>query len=217
MSGVGRKSQYRKHLTDSVLHDFPEPSPEQGTYLAKVVATRGGNQFDILLARAVTTIPTASEPVAETAEEASAIETNEILRLPQLALLPTKFRKLVWVKRNDYVLVESGDADARSSAGGGARYMIKHVLYKEQLKHLVQGGFWPLDDPEFPLVSKTDSYIDEVYIPIDNLQRTSSEVEHGGDSEPCSSADEPDDYLVNTNRRKHPSRRRSESSSSNDS
>jgi hypothetical protein len=75
MAGLGRRTHYRKHLTDAVLNDLPEPK-EHGR-IAKVVATRGGNQFDILLSTTV-----------------------EKVRSPQLALfLPTKFHKLVWVKR----------------------------------------------------------------------------------------------------------------------
>ena len=83
MAGLGRRTHYRKHLTDKVLYDLPEPKSYER--IAKVVATRGGNQFDIILAG------TASTNV--------------------LAILPTKFHKLVWVKRNDYVIVETGFDD----------------------------------------------------------------------------------------------------------
>lgn len=110
MSGAGRKSQYRKHLTDAVLHDLPEP--EEGQQVAQVVATRGGNQFEI-----------------QTAQHSST---------PQLAILPTKFHKLVWIKRKDYVIVQGGEED-----GEGIRYLITHILYKEQIKHLKSKGLWP--------------------------------------------------------------------------
>jgi probable RNA-binding protein EIF1AD len=110
MSGSGRRSQYRKHLTDAVLHDFPEP--REGEQVAEIVATRGGNQFEIQT-------PTSKSP--------------------QLAILPTKFHKLVWIKRKDYVIVQG----AEEEEGGGIRYLIKHVLYKEQIKHLKSKGLWP--------------------------------------------------------------------------
>ena len=80
MAGLGRRTHYRKHLTDSVLYDLPEPKEDER--IAKVVATRGGNQFDIILA---STEGGGNNPSG-------------------LAILPTKFHKLVWVKRNDYVI-----------------------------------------------------------------------------------------------------------------
>jgi probable RNA-binding protein EIF1AD len=83
MSGLGRRTHYRKHLTDSVLHDFPEPHADE--CIAQVTASRGGNQFDVCF-----------------------FDKNKSV----LAILPTKFRKLVWVKRNDYVIVRVADATA---------------------------------------------------------------------------------------------------------
>jgi len=89
MAGLGRRTHYRKHLTDSIIYDYPEPGDNER--IAKVVATRGGNQFDILL------------PID--AKDADAQQPQG-----QLAILPTKFNKLVWVKRNDFVIVETATA-----------------------------------------------------------------------------------------------------------
>jgi Translation initiation factor 1A / IF-1. len=128
MSGLGRRSHYRKHLTDSVLNDFPEPNPPYER-IAKVVGTRGSNQFELV-------VDPHDDPLDET---------------PQLAILPTKFRKLVWLKRNDYVICavaqENGHGNrgssSNSSSEGGIRYMIEHILYKDQVKHLKEKGLWP--------------------------------------------------------------------------
>lgn len=124
MAGLGRRTHYRKHLTDSVLHDFPEPQEDER--IAKVVASRGSNQFDVLLPHQEKTM---------------------------LAILPTKFRKLVWVKRNDFVIVQTTDegideSDTTTSAGT-IRCIINHILYKEQVNHLKTKGLWPEDDPHF--------------------------------------------------------------------
>lgn len=113
MAGCGRRTGYRKHLTDSVLQDLPEPSESQE--IAQVVATRGGNQFEI-----------------------------KTTKVQELALLPTKFHKVVWVKRNDYVIVERGDNN-EEGGGGGIRYMIQHILYKDQIKHLKSKNLWPIE------------------------------------------------------------------------
>jgi probable RNA-binding protein EIF1AD len=145
MAGVGRRTHYRKHLTDSVLNDFPVPMETER--VAKVVATRGGNHFEILLA--------SNDPSDG--------------RKSVLAMLPTKFRKLVWLKRNDFVIVDTGevddvtedntgnDADADSVAASvaaaaavtGIRYIISHILYKDQVRNLQVKGLWPVNDLEF--------------------------------------------------------------------
>jgi probable RNA-binding protein EIF1AD len=128
MAGLGRRTHYRKHLTDAVLNDLPEPKEHER--IAKVVATRGGNQFDILLSTTV-----------------------EEDRTPQLALLPTKFHKLVWVKRGDYVIVQTGgkahEEEKDNDDETGIRFIISHILYKDQVKHLQIKGLWPEKDPEF--------------------------------------------------------------------
>jgi probable RNA-binding protein EIF1AD len=128
MAGLGRRTHYRKHLTDAVLNDLPEPKDHER--IAKVVATRGGNQFDILLST-------------------TALDED---RTPQLALLPTKFHKLVWVKRGDYVIVQTGgkaDGEQDDDDEKGIRFIISHILYKDQVKHLQIKGLWPEKDPEF--------------------------------------------------------------------
>eukprot|EP00934_Nitzschia_sp_Nitz4_P005109 Nitzschia sp. Nitz4//scaffold19_size178191//175277//175917//NITZ4_002018-RA/size178191-augustus-gene-0.90-mRNA-1//1//CDS//3329540804//5099//frame0 len=159
MSGLGRRSHYRKHLTDTVLHGLPEPGPEE--QIARVVATRGGNQFDICV------------PNDDT---------------QYLALLPTKFHKLVWVKRGDYVIVHVGDAneegeDETTEAASGIRHMITHILYKDQVKHLQNKGLWPEDDPSFASGTMEDN-----------------PVEEADDGIVYNDDDNDDDLFVNTNR-----------------
>lgn len=133
MAGLGRRSHYRKHLTDAVLHDLPEP--EQGECIAKVVATRGGNQFDVLVAGGDT---------------------------PQLAILPTKFHKLIWVKRGDFCIVRTGDESAKEDECSGVRYLITHVLYKDQVKHLKSKKLWPDDEQFATLENNTEAKEEEL-------------------------------------------------------
>lgn len=138
MAGLGRRTHYRKHLTDAVLFDLPEPTDNER--LAKVVATRGSNQFDVRL-------------VAD-------YLSKDVDKTVVLAILPTKFRKLVWVKRNDFVIVQYAQVDEsqddehekdkkESNDSGGIRFMITHILYKDQIQHLTSKGLWPIHDPEF--------------------------------------------------------------------
>jgi probable RNA-binding protein EIF1AD len=182
MAGLGRRTHYRKHLTDQVLFDTPEPSGNET--IAKIVNTRGGNQFDILLSNN----HNSSDGKNNDNTSSSSSSSIHQFSLPQLAILPTKFHKLVWVKRNDFVIVQTGIDDDRTEEvdeagsredqedkitlsttddkdsavttaghpssmpddiGGGIRYIIKHILYKEQVKHLRSKGLWPEHDPEF--------------------------------------------------------------------
>ena len=78
MSGAGRKSGYRKSVTNGFLNELP--LPEEGrSVVAQVGAPRGSNVFEVLL-------PDGSQ---------------------SLALMPNKFKKLIWVKRNDFVIVST--------------------------------------------------------------------------------------------------------------
>jgi hypothetical protein len=47
MSGTGRKSAYRKSVTEDVLNSFPEPDAEAGERIARVVQSRGGNILQV--------------------------------------------------------------------------------------------------------------------------------------------------------------------------
>ena len=169
MSGLGRRSQYRKHLTDSVINDLPEPGENQ--LIAKVVATRGGNQFDI-------TTPTNADH-------------------PQLAILPTKFHKLVWVRRNDYVIVQGGDDGGEEDTRTGVRFIIERILYKEQIKHLRSKNLWP---KEFDAANVEDHDRQE----DENLEDEATDHDNSvGDTDGIvfdQGYDEDEDLMANTNR-----------------
>lgn len=178
MAGLGRRTHYRKHLTDSVLNDLPEP--KENERIAKVVSTRGLNQFDILLA---------------SDEKVDVNRTPQLVdRRPKLAILPTKFHKLVWVKRNDFVIVETGDDSTGKEDGkkneGGIRYMISHILYKDQIKHLKSKDLWPTNDPEFQSDAGEDL--------AEGPKEEDDGIVYGNDYYDMDEND--DDLFVNTNR-----------------
>jgi probable RNA-binding protein EIF1AD len=157
------------------------------------VATRGGNQFDVLLA---------------SRSSSSSVEGS--LRIPQLAILPTKFRKLVWVKRNVFVIVQTGGdeegtsdtPDIKKDDYGGVRFIINHILYKEQVKHLRSEGLWPAEDPEFA-VDPGESTDDEAGIMTPRAIQNSVVADDGilyGYEENSDDEDDDGDVFVNTNR-----------------
>ncbi|KAL7521318.1 hypothetical protein ACHAWX_005992 [Stephanocyclus meneghinianus] len=234
MAGLGRRSHYRKHLTDAVLHDFPEPEESLGQRIARVVGTRGGNMFDVVVAPPATPILTTTPIESDKTEISRSVNNNETpylnsaQRTPQLAFLPTKFRKLVWIKRNDFVIVECGEEEDQeeqrprssvkdqtaSSSGGGFRYVITHILYKDQVKHIKSKGLWPLD----PFFSDSDAASSsEPQQRVDLEDENQNDDEDYGDYCPDKSEeqyradtrndggivyDDPlgDEFMVNTNR-----------------
>ena len=214
MAGLGRRSHYRKHLTDAVLHDLPEPDESLGRRIARVVGTRGGNMFDVVVASS--TSPSSSK--TQTKDDTTTATTT-LVRTPQLAFLPTKFRKLVWIKRNDFVIVECGDEEQRSDTthedhhgkkadggGSGFRYVICHILYKDQVKHIKSKGLWPADDSFFDdvLIEGQEQQLQSKALGKDENDEESDEEEYEQyEDEDGIVFDDPlltDDSMVNTNR-----------------
>uniref|UniRef100_K3WB96 S1-like domain-containing protein n=1 Tax=Globisporangium ultimum (strain ATCC 200006 / CBS 805.95 / DAOM BR144) TaxID=431595 RepID=K3WB96_GLOUD len=116
MSGSGRKTNYRKGVTKKVLYDDPEP--KENEQIVQVVGLRGSNLFE----------------VKNEHGEAS------------VTMLPTKYRKLIWVKRGDFLIVGSGEAEASAAKGkkkAAVTSIVEHILYKDQIKNLKAKNLWP--------------------------------------------------------------------------
>ncbi len=73
--------------------------------------------------------------------------------------MPTKFKKLIWIKRGDFIIATSDASEdkefaisdsvstAASSLNSVAdttkvQYIIKHILTKPQIKHIQDAGLW---------------------------------------------------------------------------
>ena len=72
----------------------------------------------------------------------------------ELALLPSKFVKCIWIKRGDFVLIsvpEESTFVPPSDTGNKSQprpkdkvqFMISHILSRPQCKHLRSKGLWP--------------------------------------------------------------------------
>jgi probable RNA-binding protein EIF1AD len=162
MSGSKRKSQYRKSVTTNYLHT--NITLEEGDYIAKIICSRGANLFEI---------------------EVSESEKNG------LGLLPNKFRNLIWIKRNDFVIVTTTTSDVESteaipdpsarSVGSDQqsslkRFEIKEILNAEHIKHLRSSNQWPMKFKD--LNSGTGVKVAElVTYPDDNMDDEESEEE----------------------------------------
>ncbi|KAJ3044216.1 putative RNA-binding protein eif1ad [Rhizophlyctis rosea] len=103
----------RKQTARQVLTELPVPTETQ--QVAKVLETRGGGLYEV------------------------EYYDSPAGRDPQKCLvsLPSKFRKLIWVKRGSYVIFEV--LEAKTKIAGE----IVHVLFPEHIKNLRNQGLWP--------------------------------------------------------------------------
>ncbi|DBA04480.1 TPA: hypothetical protein N0F65_010076 [Lagenidium giganteum] len=115
MSGAGRRTSYRKGVTKKVLYGDPEP--KENEEIVRVISLRGSNIFEVVHADGS----------------------------KSLTMLPQRFRKLIWVKRGDFLIVSSGEADVTVKDGkkGAVTSMVEHILYKDQIKNLQKKNLWP--------------------------------------------------------------------------
>ncbi|XP_044305242.1 probable RNA-binding protein EIF1AD isoform X2 [Varanus komodoensis] len=107
------------------------------------------------------------------------VETPEGTRF--LVSMPTKFRKNIWIKRGDFLLVDPIEEGEKVKAE------ISFVLYKDHVHHLKKEGYWP------------EAFVGDVTGPHSNTK------EREGAGSPTHSAAEEDsdddrDLFVNTNR-----------------
>ncbi|XP_028898791.1 probable RNA-binding protein EIF1AD [Zeugodacus cucurbitae] len=100
----------RKHVLKEMMEDdFDLPTEQQ--QIVRVVSSRGNNLHEV--------------------------ETSEANAENFLASMPNKFRKNVWVKRGDYVLVEPIEE------GDKVKAEICKILTPEHIKEYTKAGVWP--------------------------------------------------------------------------
>ena len=101
------KATKRKHVTREVLDEFV--TPEEKQIIVKIIESRGNNLHK-----------------AETPDGKCF-----------LISMPSKFRKNVWIKRGDFVIVDPIEEGNKVCAE------IAHILYPQQVKYLKKEGLWP--------------------------------------------------------------------------
>ncbi|XP_034631401.1 probable RNA-binding protein EIF1AD isoform X3 [Trachemys scripta elegans] len=94
----------RKHVVKEVLEEYVVPSPQQ--QIVRVLGTPGNNLHEV--------------------------ETAEGTRF--LVSMPTKFRKNIWIKRGDFLLVDPIEEGEKVKAE------INFVLYKDHVRYLKKEG-----------------------------------------------------------------------------
>ncbi|RWS07012.1 NADH dehydrogenase [ubiquinone] 1 alpha subcomplex assembly factor 5-like protein [Dinothrombium tinctorium] len=101
------KATKRKYVTKEVVDNYLVPEDPQ--QIVKVLASRGNNLHLV------------------------ATESGEQF----LVSMPTKFRRNVWIKRGDFVIVEPIEE------GDKVKAEIVHILLKHQIKYIKDEGKWP--------------------------------------------------------------------------
>lgn len=101
------KTTKDKHVVKEVLDTYV--LPENDDQIVKVTCGRGNNLHEVQTANGE----------------------------KFLASMPTKFRKTVWIKRGDFVIITP------IKEGDKVKGEIAHILYKDQIKYIKSQGQWP--------------------------------------------------------------------------
>ncbi|XP_048058743.1 probable RNA-binding protein EIF1AD [Megalobrama amblycephala] len=147
------KATKRKHVVKEVLEDCVTPTEDQ--HIMRVLGSNGNNLH---------------EAVTGSGERF-------------LVSMPTKFRKNLWIKRGDFVIVDP------IKEGGKVKGEISFILYRDHIQNLRKLGVWPEGFQE----DRTSSERNEG-TPKERSERKNEE-EDDSDSE-----DDDSDLFVNTNR-----------------
>nr|XP_057919367.1 probable RNA-binding protein EIF1AD [Doryrhamphus excisus] len=141
----------RKHVVKEVLGDFVTPTENQ--QIVKVTGSRGNNLHETVTAQ------------------------GQIF----LVSMPTKFRKNIWIKRGDYVIVDPIEEGEKVKAE------ISSILYKDHIDYLQKHHLWPEGFTKETKPNQEDH--------SEENEDNEEEKDSSGDSE-----DDEADLFVNTNR-----------------
>ncbi|XP_060711450.1 probable RNA-binding protein EIF1AD [Hemiscyllium ocellatum] len=145
----------RKHVVKEVLGDYEPPSEIQ--QIVRVLGSPGNNLHEV--------------------------ETAQGDRF--LASMPTKFRKNIWIKRGDFLIVDP------IQEGEKVKAEINSILYKEHIKQFRKDGLWPASFCE-PATECPES----------NTKKDGSNCSSEEEAEEEDSEDD-SNLFVNTNRRNY--------------
>lgn len=137
------KATKRKYVVKEVLDDFILPASNQK--IVRVLSGRGNNLHEV--------------------------EDTEGEKF--LVSMPTKFRRNVWIKRGDFLVVEPIEE------GDKVKAEIVHILYKHQIKYIQDEGQWPKEFSE---------------------EENKTGIRSENDINVCNGSESEDDLFINTNR-----------------
>lgn len=145
----------RKHVMNETLQDYFTP-PSEGQEIVRITASKGNNLHEV-----------------ETLKKEN-----------YLVSMPSKFRKNIWVKRGDFVIVEPIEE------GDKVKAEMVRVLSKEHIKYFKKINVWPNFDDESDSDDEIFQNKNGVYSsPEDSV----SSSEDTSDSESLSSEEDDED------------------------
>lgn len=166
MSGVRRKTKYRKGVEEEVFNSLPEPSGEE--VVVRVVAPRGGNLVEV----------------------ESSDGTKSLCRLPN------RFRKVVWVKRGTLLIVDTCREVYSTAAGeeGKVTYIVNHVIFTDdQVKNLRQIGALPSEFDSKPIDDLSSNMDELLSLGNRNRRPQQSTIESDSDSDDSEDSNKEDE------------------------
>ena len=116
MSGVRRKTKYRKAVQSDILDSLPEP--KENEEVVRISELRGGNL----------------------------VEVETMNGSKSLCRLPQRYRNVVFVKRGTMLIVATCSEDYQTASGepGKVKFIANHILFSdEQIKNLKNKGLLP--------------------------------------------------------------------------
>lgn len=154
----------RKHVLKEMMEDdYSLPTEQQ--QIVRVVSSRGNNLHEVEAAGVE-----ADKFLGMHSQVEILILNILIYKLSQLAVsMPNKFRKNVWVKRGDFILVEPIEE------GDKVKAEICKILTPEHIKEYTKAGIWP----ERFAKSKTSSTLNN-----DNAENSNDSNSDSDDSLP---------------------------------
>lgn len=158
----------RKHVMKEMQTDDFD-APESNQHIVRILGSRGNNLHEV----------ESAEPIAIDDNNVSDGDDTENA-YHFLVSMPTKFRKNVWVKRGDFVIVESIDE------GDKVKAEIVRILTPQHIKEFTKMGIWP---EKF----STKGNNEHRYHQSSYYANDSNDPTHTDD-------DDDDDLFVNTNR-----------------
>jgi len=158
-------SHSRKHLTTTVLTSLPLPS--EAEKVVKVIELRGANICEV--------------------EEADGQR--------YLVQVPTRFRKLVWIKRGNFLIINR--PTNWDNLNYKVRAMVLHVLFPDQIKNIKKEGLWPqefqdapIEEPKKQQQEDDEGELDEYLV---NSNHVYAQEESDSDDEDEDNEDDDDD------------------------
>ncbi|KAH8412237.1 hypothetical protein KR009_000751 [Drosophila setifemur] len=155
----------RKHLMKEMMaDDFELPTEQQ--QIVRVVSSRGNNLHEV--------------------------ETSKTEEENFLVSMPNKFRKSMWVKRGDFLLIEPIEE------GDKVKAEICKILTTDHVREYTKAGIWPerfakkATLEELPAQNQEDSDCEDDLLPNTNRPVTNQESseEEDDDDEDTTSSDE---------------------------